>query len=655
MIAATELERLIVEAFAAEAAPVAPERVLQGVLERTRSTGQRRPRLGRGLTLDTRRLALLGIVAAAALAIVGIVALAGRARDEPTPTASPAPTAVATPSPSAAASSLGIGVPTEPFTSMTYSYSLRHPAGWIPSWATSEWSSGQPVDEGLADHFVSPAGAEPVYDVWVASAPFALGVDEEVESALATWVAGAMPSRQSALGDCLPPARPEPSAAGLSLPQTWQAASVPGMDAALAREACGFIDEVAVASDRVFVFVMHGPSAGDGVTQEARAGLDAIVATLDPVPGGDLPQPSDGPDSTFVSGLYGYSITQSSSWRPNAATKHWTGGRGWSISPMADVLEGPGDSFFAVASVAVPDGTDLDDWLAQADLVRPEAADGTNGSPRGCEFHRGAGAVWMLEQWDDTWSPYRIGGADGRIRVLCGFIDAATIVEDRLFVVSMRGEFARSVIAPLDTFAGFAGAIAFEGTFRPAPPPAMTEPFESERYGLSLRYPTGWTWFLTSRTWTRAGEAWDEVADRFDAGSTYGTTYDDRDLFAASIAVPVGASEDSWLAAFMPPATTVRDGCTFPTEERVGSWQQREVAGLPARWRGSCGHVEGVVFTGGRAHVFVAEDAVTFDRTRDATRALFDAWVATVVLHPEEAVDGPASAALITSSPAPSE
>jgi hypothetical protein len=166
-------------------------------------------------------------------------------------------------------------------------------------------------------------------------------------------------------------------------------------------------------------------------------------------------------------------------------------------------------------------------------------------------------------------------------------------------------------------------------TARPEPttyvPGALTQTFTSDVHGVSLRYPEGWAAKAATEPWTEGGPPlWsDPTGDR---------VHDDADLqdhlFLTIVSRPLdGASLDEWFTDFFAdPSCTPRAGGSIDGADRV--------------LRGDCVSDVALASSGGRGYVFelrASNDDAEL-RTLD-TAALLDAILATVQLHPEDAVD----------------
>jgi hypothetical protein len=162
-------------------------------------------------------------------------------------------------------------------------------------------------------------------------------------------------------------------------------------------------------------------------------------------------------------------------------------------------------------------------------------------------------------------------------------------------------------------------------TTRPQPttyvPGALTQTFTSDLYGISLTYPEGWVA-------EKATEPWTEADPPIFGLATGDFVYDPalRDhLFLAVVSRPLdGASLDAWLSGFL-----TAEGCTLTAGDAID--------GADRVLRSACDIA--LASSGGRGY-FIALYASADDvelRTLD-TATLFEALLATVQLHPEDAV-----------------
>ena len=162
----------------------------------------------------------------------------------------------------------------------------------------------------------------------------------------------------------------------------------------------------------------------------------------------------------------------------------------------------------------------------------------------------------------------------------------------------------------------------------PAPLPAMTETFISEKYGYSIRYPAGRTALPATTFWSLQSPRTNEMMLLGDVIKlVHGR------LWTASVPIPEGMTGDEWLAAYL---ATYTDKTSTPD-----TWEQITIGGSPAGVRvgnDGYGYIEAVEVVDGRAYVFTLWN----DRAEPPDRAMFDAFVATVELHPEDALKAPA-------------
>ena len=151
--------------------------------------------------------------------------------------------------------------------------------------------------------------------------------------------------------------------------------------------------------------------------------------------------------------------------------------------------------------------------------------------------------------------------------------------------------------------------------------PAMTTTFVSPTYGYSSGYIRGLT--LATKRWDPRNQPLDDINldDRFDAVETGLGAY----LEGASTPVPDGISIDGWVDEFVTPA--VAGGCGVPRSQQA----EITIDGQPGRIAECQDQVEATVVAGGRLYLFIL-----YRSSRDA-RAMFDSWIATIDLRPEDA------------------
>ena len=151
----------------------------------------------------------------------------------------------------------------------------------------------------------------------------------------------------------------------------------------------------------------------------------------------------------------------------------------------------------------------------------------------------------------------------------------------------------------------------------------MTSTFVSPTYGYSFGYPRG--------SLAPATELWDPVTrqaninfdPRFDAVETGLSAY----LEGASTQIPDGVSIDDWVDEYLTPIAA--GGCDVPRSRQA----EITIDGQSGRVAECQNGIQATVVAGGRLYLFILSAA------RSDARAFFDAWIATIDLRPESALD----------------
>jgi hypothetical protein len=203
-----------------------------------------------------------------------------------------------------------------------------------------------------------------------------------------------------------------------------------------------------------------------------------------------------------------------------------------------------------------------------------------------------------------------------------------------LLVTVGRGPFAAAVLAVLLGACGGLGSqptsspeptatpeATAEATPSPTSAPPLTQSFTSTLHGISVSYPEGWTAQAATGPWT------DSTFPLLFGGPHADFLYDPTltsDLFLTIASQPIGDSTpEDWVAEQM----ASDEGCT--------ATEPIAVDGAPGLiGNGDCDVT--VVTTAGRGYwiqLYTSDDVAPYDR------AWFDGVLATVQLHPEEAVD----------------
>jgi hypothetical protein len=177
-------------------------------------------------------------------------------------------------------------------------------------------------------------------------------------------------------------------------------------------------------------------------------------------------------------------------------------------------------------------------------------------------------------------------------------------------------------------------------TLAPSPPldPRTWMPFTSERLGIRLRFPPGWTVQPATAPWIwQPGDPGpiEEARDRALGPAT-------EAFVVTSQRIPAGMDEAAWWADYLSADTSgMPIGC-FPTT--LAGYERIVVAGIAGYLHGGlvgCNFTEAVVLTGGRAYQLTAYVNYALPSAGVFDRGLFDAWLSTVVFDPTAADDRP--------------
>ncbi len=156
---------------------------------------------------------------------------------------------------------------------------------------------------------------------------------------------------------------------------------------------------------------------------------------------------------------------------------------------------------------------------------------------------------------------------------------------------------------------------------------ALANTFTSPVYGYRIAYPARWHVTPAARPWTYGSEATDSRVDVFRSPGNEVVTVTSQRL-------PAGVTAARWSAAYLPaPGDTPRPEC-FPRPE---AWQPVTMDGLAAGVYGGefgCNFTNAVLVTAGRAYVLHATPDADHVSTAIFDRGLFDAFLASIRLHP---------------------
>ena len=150
---------------------------------------------------------------------------------------------------------------------------------------------------------------------------------------------------------------------------------------------------------------------------------------------------------------------------------------------------------------------------------------------------------------------------------------------------------------------------------------SMTTTFVSPTYGYSFKYLDRGPVRLPTEPWDPVNQQSDNSINRFDAVETGLGAY----FEAASTEIPDGVSIDEWVDEYVTPMAA--GGCGVPRSEQA----EITIDGQSGRIA-QCDHTEATVVAGGRLYLFILRGP-----RGEGARMVFDAWVATIDLRPEDA------------------
>jgi hypothetical protein len=211
-----------------------------------------------------------------------------------------------------------------------------------------------------------------------------------------------------------------------------------------------------------------------------------------------------------------------------------------------------------------------------------------------------------------TWLPRR---SDMNILLRLGAVAAVLVVAVGTFALIQRPPDAG--VAPAATPGASPGASSSA-----APDPSTWETFTSERYGFEVRYPIGWDVYPSTGQYQPGVDNDDQVvSDRITVGAGF------SGLYSSSAAREADTTPELWIEQHV-----------CPCEPAESEWESRTVDGQPALQRlANVGEeaIEMYVFTDERVYRFIGVSVMVRDQP------LWEAFVSTIRLHPEDAVDTP--------------
>jgi hypothetical protein len=345
-----------------------------------------------------------------------------------------------------------------------YGYSMNVPDGWNVIPANAAWGPGplRVASSEVWDVVDGPEGSL----LLIASAPVPSGTDAEA------WAAanvGRHPEMKGSNGQ-------ERCSFGLGLRVLFhqgagtfefRSGATLAKRGAVARAACGYVDAVVAAGDRMYVIVLdtRQETGGDWeLFERLTSSLEFRPETArndvpsPSAPTVSTPAPSAAPSAapplgpTFASARYGYTVQYPA---------------GWEAMPVADDVVVPGDPL-RVGPVAydqfvdpasgevmwifaqpIPSGLDVTTW-AESRVPLRGAMTGEPGGHRHCEYRSGGGFRTIEDPWSPTLTPFEVGDALGLFRAACIYVDGIVIGRNRAVVVRLSGP---------EPMAGFRGEI----------------------------------------------------------------------------------------------------------------------------------------------------------------------------------------------------
>jgi hypothetical protein len=297
------------------------------------------------------------------------------------------------------------------FESPRYAYAIQHPSDWIPLPASRTFVPGLgPLTEEPAADVLDGPGQQAVS---VVALDLELGVG--IDAWLETWA----PERYAFDTVCkIGGAMFEGSTIG------WQTTTVDDHDARV-RARCGYT-EAAIQVDQRLWYVAH--RSARKIPGGDRAVLDDFLRTMWFDPAAPLGRASEDP---IRAARYGYSITVPAGWTVELATEDFVPGRSWTAGRGADRYVRSGEDAFSVAAVDLAPTMTVETWLDRFARTRVVQAQG--------HFHcvyRGLTGTTTVESSPSGWTGSTVAGHPALVRSDCSAIDAAILIDRRLFLLS---------------------------------------------------------------------------------------------------------------------------------------------------------------------------------------------------------------------------
>lgn len=354
--------------------------------------------------------------------------------------------------------------------------------------------------------------------------------------------------------------------------------------------------------------------AASAAVLAVAVGLMAINAVPRPPDGANVggatssPTPTravDFPDltRTFVSPRNGYSVKHSDTavLTPANVMDGWDPGDAQSDVGV-DVIDTRLDAVFKGASISAPE------WEGSIDGFIDDI------TPGGCGATRSQQAEITID------------GRSGWIAECPNEVDALVVAGGRLYLFTLQHE-RRDARAVFDAIAATidltpeTAADTYDAPMWIAVLRGMTKTFVSPSYGYSFKYLDRGPVRLPTEPWDPVNQESEDAINRFDAVETgFGAYFE-----AASTEIPDGASLDAWIDEYVTPIAA--GGCGVPRSQQA----EIDIDGQAGRIV-QCDHTEATVVAGGRLYLFRLGGP-----RGEGARMVFDAWVATIDLRPEDA------------------
>ena len=285
-----------------------------------------------------------------------------------------------------------------------------------------------------------------------------------------------------------------------------------------------------------------------------------------------------------------------------------------------DVIDTRADAVFKAASIRTPE------WEGSIDGFIDDITPGGCGATRSeqAEIDIDGRSGWIAECPNELDA---IVEAGGRVYLF-------TLLHDRSDSRAVFDAFAATIDLTPETAADAYDVPTWIGLMQ-----SMTRTFVSPSYGYSFKYYRGVT--PATEVWDPGNQPLDDINldKRFDAVQTGASAY----FEGASTPIPEGVSIDAWVDEFVTPRSA--GGCGVPRSEQADITVDghlgkiMECPGVPDTDprqvvdTGRSGEIHATVVADGRLYLF------SLDGPRgEGARMLFDAWVATIDLRPEDAV-----------------